>query len=224
MTQKKKRAAEIITILERIYPNAKIALHYESPFQLLIATILSAQCTDERVNTVTPGLFEQYPTPQDFLDAPIEELEQAIFTTGFYRNKAKSIKGACAALVERHGGEVPRTMEELTKLPGVGRKTANVLLGHCFNVPGVVVDTHVKRIGNLLGLTNSPNPNVVEKDLEEVIAKTEWVKFSHLLAEHGRAVCIARRPKCGECPISLLCPSTQISKGSHKIPLPFSDA
>ena len=201
--------AEIIAILERTYSEAKIALHYETPFQLLIATILSAQCTDERVNKVTPGLFEQYPTPQDFLHAPIEELEQAIFSTGFYRNKAKSIHGACQGLIERHGGEVPQTMEELVKLPGVGRKTANVLLGHCFGTPGIVVDTHVKRISNLLGLADSSNPNVIEKQLEEAIPEEKWVKFSHLLAEHGRAICIARRPQCRECPLSLLCPSAQ---------------
>ena len=207
MSQKKKRVAEIIAILERTYPTSQIALHYESPFQLLIATILSAQCTDERVNMVTPGLFEAYPTPQDILSAPVEELEQAIFSTGFYRNKAKSIRGACAALVEKHGGEVPTTMEELTKLPGVGRKTANVLLGHCFDVPGIVVDTHVKRISNLLGLVKSNNPDVIEKELEKIVPEEKWVQFSHLLADHGRAICVARRPKCGECPIALLCPS-----------------
>ena len=210
VTAARQRAAEIIAILERTYPEAGIALHYDSPFQLLIATILSAQCTDERVNTVTPGLFEVYPTPQDVLDAPIEELERAIFSTGFYRNKAKSIRGACAVLVEQHGGEVPQTMEALIKLPGVGRKTANVLLGHCFGQPGIVVDTHVKRISNLLGLADSPNPDVIEQQLEEVIPQEKWVKFSHLLAEHGRAICIARRPKCGECPIRLLCPSAGV--------------
>ncbi len=204
---KRERTAAIIAALERTYPEAGIALRYESPFQLLIATILSAQCTDERVNMVTPGLFEKYPTPQAFLDAPVEELEQAIFSTGFYRNKAKSIRGACMALLEIHDGQVPETMEELTKLPGVGRKTANVLLGHCFEVPGIVVDTHVKRISTLLGLVDSANPDVIEKELEEVVPSEKWVKFSHLLAEHGRAICIARRPKCAECPIAVLCPS-----------------
>ena len=204
---KRERTAAIIAALERTYPEAGIALRYESPFQLLIATILSAQCTDERVNMVTPGLFEKYPTPQAFLDAPVEELEQAIFSTGFYRNKAKSIRGACMALLEIHDGQVPETMEELTKLPGVGRKTANVLLGHCFEVPGLVVDTHVKRISTLLGLVDSANPDVIEKELEEVVPSEKWVKFSHLLAEHGRAICIARRPKCAECPIAVLCPS-----------------
>lgn len=204
------RAREIVSVLERSYPDSGIVLHYHTPFQLLIATILAAQCTDKRVNLVTPGLFEKYPTPRDFVDAPVEELEQAIFSTGFYRNKAKSIRGACLALLERHGGEVPQTMEELVELPGVGRKTANVLLGHCFDRPGMVVDTHVKRISNLLGLVDSENPEVIEKQLEEVIPAEKWVKFSHLLADHGRAVCIARRPKCRECPAALLCPSARM--------------
>lgn len=206
--KRRERAEEIVQILERTYTDAAIALHYETPFQLLIATILSAQCTDERVNKVTPGLFEKYPAPQDFVNAPTEELEQAIYSTGFYRNKAKSIRGACTAIVEQHSGEVPQTLEALVKLPGVGRKTANVLLGHCFGVPGIVVDTHVKRISNLLKLVTSENPEIIEKQLEEVIPTEKWVRFSHLLAEHGRAVCIARRPKCSECPISLLCPSS----------------
>lgn len=207
--KRRERAAEIISILERSYPDSGIALRYETPFQLLVATILSAQCTDERVNTVTPGLFERFPGPQDFLDAPVEELEQAIYSTGFYRNKAKSIRGACQALVERHGGSVPSTMEELVDLPGVGRKTANVLLGHCFGVPGLVVDTHVKRISNLLGLVDSKNPDVIERELTDVVPEEKWVIFSHLLADHGRAICVARRPKCSECPVSLLCPSSQ---------------
>ena len=206
----RERAEEIVQILERTYTDAEIALHYKTPFQLLVATILSAQCTDERVNKVTPGLFEKYPGPQDFIDTPIEELEQAIFSTGFYRNKAKSIRGACVAIVENHNGHVPQTMEELIKLPGVGRKTANVLLGHCFDVPGLVVDTHVKRISNLLKLVTSENPDIIEKQLEDIIPTEKWVRFSHLLAEHGRAICIARRPQCKECPLSLLCPSATV--------------
>ncbi|MCC7437118.1 MAG: endonuclease III [Armatimonadetes bacterium] len=206
----RKRAAQIVDILEREHPNAQIALHYQTPFQLLIATILSAQCTDARVNMVTPALFQKFPTPQAFLDAPIEELEQAIFSTGFYRNKARSIRNACGILAEKFGGEVPCTMEELLQLPGVGRKTANVLLGHCFGIPGVVVDTHVKRISNLLRLADSDDPEKIEEQLMKVLDRGKWVRFSHLLAEHGRAVCIARRPKCEVCPVGELCPSRSL--------------
>ena len=165
LQSKRKRAAHIVDILEREHPGAEIALHYQTPFQLLIATILSAQCTDARVNMVTPALFQKFPTPQAFLDAPIEELEQAIFSTGFYRNKARSIRNACGILAEEFGAEVPSTMEELLRLPGVGRKTANVLLGHCFGTPGVVVDTHVKRISNLLRLADSDDPEKIEQQL-----------------------------------------------------------
>jgi len=207
LTKKRSRAAQIVGILEAEHPGAEIALHYQTPFQLLIATVLSAQCTDARVNMVTPALFRQFPTPQAFLDSPIEELEQAIFSTGFYRNKARSIRNACEMLVAEFGGEVPGTMVELLRLPGVGRKTANVLLGHCFNTPGVVVDTHVKRISNLLGLVAANDPVVIEQELMKVIAEEKWVRFSHILAEHGRAVCIARRPKCELCPVAPLCPS-----------------
>ncbi|HVZ38557.1 MAG TPA: endonuclease III [Candidatus Kapabacteria bacterium] len=204
---RRKRAAEIVRILSETYPGAHIALNFESPFQLLIATILAAQCTDVRVNMITPGLFRKYPTPQAFLDAPVEELEQAIFSTGFYRNKAKAIRATCAALMDRFGGDVPSTMDDLLSLPGVGRKTANVLLGHCFGTPGIVVDTHVKRISNLLRLVHSEDPVKIEFELMEVVPKESWVLFSHLLADHGRAICIARRPKCPECPIAPLCPS-----------------
>jgi endonuclease-3 len=204
---RRERALRIVDILEETYPQSEIALHYETPFQLLVATILAAQCTDARVNTVTPGLFEKYPSPQAFLDAPVEELEQSIFSTGFYRNKAKSIRNACAVLLENFGGEVPSTMEGLLTLPGVGRKTANVLLGHCFQTPGIVVDTHVKRISNLLGLVDSEDPEKIEEQLMGILPQEKWVRFSHLLANHGRAICIARRPQCGICPIALLCPS-----------------
>lgn len=208
---KRMRARAIIRVLLETYPDSSIPLNYETPFQLLIATILAAQCTDARVNTITPELFRTYPTPQAFLDAPQEELEKAIFSSGFYRNKARSIKAACAAIIGRFGGEVPGTMEELLTLPGVGRKTANVLLGHCFNQPGVVVDTHVKRISNLLGLVDSEDPEKIELQLVDVLPKEHWVKFSHLLADHGRAICIARRPNCPECPLAGLCPSAFIA-------------
>jgi len=205
---RRERAIAIYNILDAQHPGTEIALLYDGPFQLLVATILAAQCTDARVNTVTPGLFRKYPTPQAFLDAPVEELEQAIFSTGFYRNKAKSIRNTCAALIERFGGEVPGTMDDLLTLPGVGRKTANVILGHCFDVPGMVVDTHVKRIGNLLDLTRQTDPVKIEGELMEVLPPEYWVHFSHLLAEHGRAVCMARRPQCGRCPLADLCPSS----------------
>jgi endonuclease-3 len=211
---RKERAAEIVRILKTSYPDSKIVLNYETPFQLLVATILAAQCTDVRVNMVTPELFRRYPTPQAFLDAPIEELEQAIFSTGFYRNKAKSIKATSAVLVERFGGEVPSTMEDLLTLPGVGRKTANVILGHCFDVPGVVVDTHVKRITNLLGLAGSEDPDKIELELKEDLSRENWVGFSHMIADHGRAICVARRPQCSQCPLAELCPSAFSFEGA----------
>lgn len=204
------RALEIYHILDATYPSAEIALHYDGPLQLLIATILAAQCTDARVNTITPELFRRYPTPQDYIDAPVEELEQAIFSSGFYRNKAKAIRSACEMIVERYGGEIPGTMEDLLTLPGVGRKIANVILGHCFDIAGVVVDTHVKRISNLLGLAASADPEKIEKELMEVLPPETWVRFSHLLAEHGRAICVARRPKCRICPVAGLCPAGQV--------------
>ncbi|MEP7217757.1 MAG: endonuclease III [Bacteroidota bacterium] len=201
------RAIAIHAILAEAYPESGIALHFRSPFELLVATILAAQCTDARVNTITPGLFAQYPTPEAFLAAPVEELERAIFSSGFYRNKAKSIRNASADIIERFGGAVPGTMEELLMLPGVGRKTANVILGHCFGTPGMVVDTHVKRISNLLGLAHSGDPDKIEAELMELLPEETWMLFSHLLANHGRAICIARRPKCEACPVADLCPS-----------------
>lgn len=208
--KRRERTAAIVEILEATYPEAGIALRYESPFQLLVATILAAQCTDARVNTVTPGLFAKYPTPQAFLDVPQEEIEQAIFSTGFYRNKAKSIRNACTMLIERYNGAVPGDMASLLELPGVGRKTANVLLGHCFDVPGIVVDTHVKRISNLLGLVDSEDPDRIELELLEVVPPEKWVRYSHLVAEHGRQICVARRPHCSRCPLFDLCPSAGI--------------
>jgi endonuclease-3 len=208
---RRERAEQILAILERTYPDSRIALNYETPFQLLVATILAAQCTDVRVNMVTPGLFERYPSPQAFIDAPQEELEKAVYQTGFFRNKAKAIKAASTALVLEHGGEVPRTMPELVAIPGIGRKSANVILGHCFGVPGMVVDTHVKRIANLLGLVDSEDPEKIEKALEPLFPPESWTRLGHLIQDHGREICVARRPKCEICPIAALCPSAGIA-------------
>jgi endonuclease-3 len=204
------RAAEIARILEETYSDSTIVLTYKSPFQLMVATILAAQCTDVRVNMITPGLFKKYPTPKSFLDAPVEELEKAIFSTGFYRNKAKAIRSASAAVIERFGGKVPGTMEELISIPGVGRKIANVILSHSFGIPSMVVDTHVKRISNLLKLVDSEDPEKIEAELMNVLPEEKWVMFSHMLADHGRAICIARRPQCERCPIAELCPSARV--------------
>lgn len=199
---RKKQALKIVSRLKKTYPDAECALHHDNPFQLVVATILSAQCTDERVNLVTPRLFERFPTPRALAAADLAEIETLIQSTGFFRAKAKNLKGMAAALVERHDGELPRTLDEMTALPGVGRKTANVVLGTAFGIPsGVVVDTHVKRITRLLGLTASQNPDVIERDLMQLVPKKDWIDFSHRLIHHGRRICIARRPKCRECPL-----------------------
>jgi endonuclease-3 len=203
----RKRALKIARELEKAYPDAVCALSHEDPYQLLVATILSAQCTDERVNMVTPDLFRRYPTPEKLARSSQADLEAIIKSTGFFRAKAKSLRGMAAALVEQHKGRMPRTMDELTKLPGVGRKTANVLLGTAFGIAtGVVVDTHVKRITHLLGLTKHTNPEKIERDLMALLPESEWVNFAHRLIHHGRRICIARRPKCPECPLLKLCP------------------
>ena len=203
---KKQRAHRIMTDLATTYPVALCALNHHSPFQLLAATILSAQCTDERVNLVTPALFEKYPTPQTLAKAQQSDLEKIIRSTGFYRNKATNLIGMAKAIVKNHAGKLPQSLEELVLLPGVGRKTANVVLGTAFGiVSGVVVDTHVKRISNLLGLTTSHNPEQIEKDLMELIPSNEWINFSHRLIHHGRKICIARRPKCRECSLRPNC-------------------
>lgn len=203
----KQRAGKIAKALARAYADAVCALEHQDPFQLLVATILSAQCTDERVNMVTPVLFRKYPTAEKLARSSQTDVERIIKSTGFFRAKAKSVRGTATKLVEEFQGELPRTVEELITLPGVGRKTANVLLGTAFGIAsGVVVDTHVKRITHLLGLTRHTDPEKVERDLMELLPPKEWVNFSHRLIHHGRRICIARRPKCPECPLLKLCP------------------
>ena len=209
--ERKARARKIIARLKNEYPDATCALHHTSALELVVATILSAQCTDARVNMVTPQLFAKYRTAADYAAADPRVLEKEIQSTGFFRNKTKSIIGMAQALVERHGGAVPQTMEELTALPGVGRKTANVILGTWFKKnEGIVVDTHVHRLTRLLGLTRQDDPVKIEQDLMEIVPRDEWTWFSHTLILHGRAVCIARRPKCAECVINRLCPSSLV--------------
>lgn len=200
------RVGEILNRLEKAYPDAKCALHHNNAFQLLIATILSAQCTDVRVNIVTPELFKKYPTPRDFAAVRQEVLEQDIRSTGFYRNKAKSIIGTSQHIVKDFGGKVPRTMEELLTLPGVARKTANVVLGSAFGIAaGVVVDTHVQRISRRLDLTKHEAPQKIEQDLMKLVPQNKWIAFSHEVIFHGRRICIARKPKCAECPLEDIC-------------------
>lgn len=207
------RVKRIIAGLARTYPDAHCELDHGNPLQLLVATILSAQCTDKRVNLVTPGLFQRYPTAADYARAPLGELEQAIKTTGFFRNKAKSLKTACQALLERHGGQVPRTMEELTELGGVGRKTANVVLGNAFNINcGVVVDTHVARLSRRLGLTREAEPQKIEQALMPLVPQAQWTLFSHWLIWHGRRRCFARKPDCPGCEIKDLCPRVGVPR------------
>ena len=206
---KKKRSRAVIRKLHKRFPDAKCSLVHRNPLQLLVATILSAQCTDARVNIVAKDLFKRYKTARDFAEASPEELSELIRSTGFYRNKTKSILGMGQALVERHKGRVPKTMEELVALPGVGRKTANVVLGNAFGIDvGVVVDTHVKRITNRLQLTKHKDPVKIEQDLMLVVPQKDWTLFPHLMIQHGRAICQARKPRCEECPINTLCPSS----------------
>jgi endonuclease-3 len=208
---RKARARKIIARLKREYPDATCALTHSSALELVVATILSAQCTDARVNMVTPHLFAKYRTAADYAAADPRVLEKEIQSTGFFRNKTKSIIGMAQALVERHGGEVPQTMEELTALPGVGRKTANVILGTWFRKnEGVVVDTHVQRLTGLLKLSRQTDPVKIEQDLMELIPREDWTWFSHTLIQHGRGVCIARRPKCADCVLNRLCPSSLV--------------
>ena len=210
-TERKARVRKIISRLKREYPDATCALQHRNAVELVVATILSAQCTDARVNIVTPHLFAKYGTAADYATADPRVLEREIQSTGFFRNKTKSIIGMAQALVERHGGEVPQTMEELTALPGVGRKTANVILGTWFQKnEGVVVDTHVQRLTRLLGLTRQDEPVKIEHELMAIVPRDDWTWFSHTLIHHGRAVCIARRPRCADCVLNRLCPSSLV--------------
>ena len=205
------RAREIYDRLVEHYPDAHCALDFKTPYQLLVATILSAQCTDKRVNMVTPSLFKRYRTPAAMADADPAELEEMIKSTGFFRNKTKSLLGMSRALVERHRGRVPATLEELVKLPGVGRKTANVVLGNAFDKnEGVVVDTHVGRVSQRLGLTRETDPVRIEQELMRLFPSERWTMLAHLLIEHGRRICVARRPKCEECFLSDICPSSRV--------------
>ena len=205
---KRDRMLGILGNLKLEYPDSKCSLDYNTPFKLLVATVLSAQCTDERVNKVVVPLFDKYPTPEAFTQLTVAEIGKEIYSTGFYNNKAKSLKGLSHALVDKYSGEVPGSMDELVKLPGVGRKTANVVLGNIFDVPGVVVDTHVTRLANLLGFTKSKNAVIIERELEKIIEKSDWTLFTHLIIDHGRAICVANRPNCSKCIISIFCPSS----------------
>ena len=204
------RVQTLIERLKAAYPGAATALHHDNPYQLLVATILSAQCTDERVNKVTPALFARFPDPASLKNSDVAEVEELIRTTGFFHNKTKSIRGAAARIVEAYGGEVPSRMEDLLSLPGVARKTANVVLGSGYGIAdGVVVDTHVHRVSRRLGLTRGGHPIDVEKDLMRVVPRSEWILFAHLLIFHGRQICIARKPRCAICPVRDLCPSAR---------------
>jgi endonuclease-3 len=207
------RLKKIIAALDQAYPGAHCELNHADPLQLLVATILSAQCTDKRVNLVTAELFKKYRTAADYANAPLAELEQAIKTTGFFRNKAKNIQACCRKLVELYGGKVPRTMEKLTQLDGVGRKTANVVLGNAFGINvGVVVDTHVARLSHRLGLTGQKTPEKIERDLMLLVPQEQWMLFSHWLIWHGRRRCAARKPECVNCEILKLCPQVGVKK------------
>jgi endonuclease III len=220
-TSKKQRALEILVRLKRLYPDATCSLDYETPVQLMVATILSAQCTDERVNLVTPELFRRFPDAAAFASAELSEIESLVRSTGFYRNKAKNIQAACRLIMTEFGGQVPRRMEELLKLPGVARKTANVVLAHAYGInAGVTVDTHVKRLSTRLGLTKETDPVKIERDLIKLLPQPDWENWSIRLIYHGRAVCNARNPLCDRCQLVDLCPSVDRSKVSPP-PLPM---
>lgn len=207
----KKRTIEIIRRLKKAYPDAHCALNHATPFELLIATILSAQCTDARVNIVTADLFRKYRSPADFLAVSQTELEKDIHSTGFFRNKAKNIQAACRRIIAEYGGEIPQTMKEILTLGGVARKTANVVLGNAFGIAsGVVVDTHVSRLSQRLGLTVNTTPEKIEGDLARLVPKKHWIMFPHWMIFHGRQICVARAPRCGECPLEDICPSSRL--------------
>jgi len=212
---REKRASQILPILKNLYPDARCALDHANAFELLVATILSAQCTDVRVNMVTPVLFKKYPTPAELAQAPQEDVEKIIQSTGFFRSKAKSIRESAADIVEKHAGKVPQTMEELTCLRGVGRKTANVVLGNAFNQNvGLVVDTHVRRLAQRLGLTGESDPEKIERDLMKLVPREQWTMVAHWLIFHGRRVCGARQPNCGGCRLLAHCPEgRKLTKG-----------
>ena len=209
----KKRAANILDILTEAYPQAGVHLEFRNAFQLLAATILAAQCTDERVNQVTPALFARFPDPAGLARAEQAELESMVRSTGFYRNKARSLQGMARALVERFGGKVPQSIEELVSIPGVGRKTANVLRGACFGQPAIVVDTHLKRVSARLGLADAPDPDRVEAELRALVPEARQTRFTWIVGEHGRRVCAARKPRCPECPVRALCPFPDKTEG-----------
>jgi len=212
--EEKRRVARIVRSLAKCYADATCSLGFHTPLELLVATILSAQCTDERVNLVTQTLFPKYPTAAHYAQTPLAELERDIQSTGFFRNKAKNIQTCCRTLLEKYNGEVPQELETLVELAGVGRKTANVVLGTAFGIAsGVVVDTHVGRISRRLGLTREKNPEKIERDLMELIPSTEWIALSHRMIHHGRRYCMAKKPNCGECPLRKLCPRIGVEKG-----------
>ena len=216
MTENKKRTFEIIKRLKKEYPDAHCELTHANAFELLVATILSAQCTDERVNIVTADLFRKYRKPQDYLNVAPEELEQDVRSTGFYRNKAKSIQGASQKIIDDFGGEIPKTMDELLTLNGVARKTANVVLGNAFGIAsGIVVDTHVARLSQRLGLTENSLPEKIEKDLSELVSEKDWIMFPHWLIAHGRKICRARKPKCEICILENVCPKIGVTRNDR---------
>jgi endonuclease III len=211
IASERKRTAKIVERLKLEYPDAKCSLNYKTEHQLLVSTILSAQCTDKRVNQITPALFEKYKSIESFASCDVEELAQDVHSAGYHNSKARSIQGSAIKIVEENNGQVPTNMADLVNLPGVGRKTANCVLGECFNVPSMVIDTHMIRIFNLLGLSSTKNAVKMESELMELFDKKDWVKLTHMIIDHGRAVCIARRPQCHKCVLADLCPSANIS-------------